>query len=38
MKQNGKKNIAIMGSTGSIGVQTLEIARANPERLQIEAL
>ncbi len=27
-----------MGSTGSIGVQTLEIARANPERLQIEAL
>lgn len=26
-----KKNIAILGSTGSIGTQTLEIVRANPD-------
>ncbi len=32
------KRIAIMGSTGSIGTQALEIARANPERLQVEVL
>ncbi len=31
------KNIAILGSTGSIGTQTLEVARANPE-LKVLAL
>ena len=31
------KKIAILGSTGSIGTQTLEIVRANPE-LQVVAL
>ena len=31
------KNIAILGSTGSIGTQTLEIVRANPE-LKVAAL
>ncbi len=31
------KNIAIMGSTGSIGTQTLEVVRANPE-LKVVAL
>ena len=25
------KNIAVLGSTGSIGTQTLEVAAANPE-------
>jgi 1-deoxy-D-xylulose-5-phosphate reductoisomerase len=33
-----KKRIAIMGSTGSIGTQALDIVRANPERLQVEVL
>ncbi|HXB12151.1 MAG TPA: 1-deoxy-D-xylulose-5-phosphate reductoisomerase [Bacteroidia bacterium] len=33
-----RKRIAIMGSTGSIGTQALEIVRANPERLQVEVL
>ncbi|MBQ8232722.1 MAG: 1-deoxy-D-xylulose-5-phosphate reductoisomerase [Lachnospiraceae bacterium] len=31
------KNIAVLGSTGSIGTQTLEIVRANPD-LQVVAL
>jgi 1-deoxy-D-xylulose-5-phosphate reductoisomerase len=33
-----KKKIAILGSTGSIGTQALEIARANPDKIQIEVL
>jgi 1-deoxy-D-xylulose-5-phosphate reductoisomerase len=32
-----RKKIAILGSTGSIGIQTLEIVRANPD-LQVVAL
>lgn len=32
------KRIAILGSTGSIGRQTIEVAQAYPERLQIVAL
>jgi len=32
------KNIAILGSTGSIGTQTLEIVRANPELFNVVAL
>lgn len=32
------KNIAVLGSTGSIGTQTLEVVRANPERLCVKAL
>lgn len=32
------KNIAVLGSTGSIGVSTLEIVRAFPERYRIVAL
>jgi 1-deoxy-D-xylulose-5-phosphate reductoisomerase len=38
MTQPAKKTVAIMGSTGSIGTQALEIVRANPERLQVEVL
>ena len=32
------KRIAILGSTGSIGVQTLEVIAANPERFEVETL
>ncbi|NLL72171.1 MAG: 1-deoxy-D-xylulose-5-phosphate reductoisomerase [Clostridiales bacterium] len=32
------KNIAILGSTGSIGLQTLEIAREHKEKINIRAL
>jgi 1-deoxy-D-xylulose-5-phosphate reductoisomerase len=32
------KRIAVLGSTGSIGQQTLEVARAFPEKLQVVAL
>lgn len=38
MEHGEKKNIALLGSTGSIGTQTLEIVRANPELLQVTAL
>jgi 1-deoxy-D-xylulose-5-phosphate reductoisomerase len=33
-----KKNIAVLGSTGSIGTQTLEVVRANPNAFSIEVL
>jgi len=33
-----KKNIAILGSTGSIGTQTLDVIRANPETFGVEVL
>jgi 1-deoxy-D-xylulose-5-phosphate reductoisomerase len=32
------RNIAILGSTGSIGVQALEVIKKNPERFQVETL
>ena len=32
------KHIAILGSTGSIGTQTLDVARNNPDELTIEVL
>lgn len=32
------KTIAVLGSTGSIGTQTLEVVRANPARIRIAAL
>ncbi len=32
------KNIAILGSTGSIGTQTLDIVRLHPNRLRVRAL
>ena len=34
----GIKRIAVLGSTGSIGQQTLEVVRAFPERLKVVAL
>ncbi|MCH5341068.1 MAG: 1-deoxy-D-xylulose-5-phosphate reductoisomerase [Acetatifactor sp.] len=36
-ERNGSKSIAILGSTGSIGTQTLEVVRNNPQ-LQVAAL
>jgi len=32
------KKLAVLGCTGSIGKQTLEVAAANPEKIQIKAL
>src|SRR5438477_11502731 len=34
----GKKKIAILGSTGSIGTQALEVIRANPDHFCAEIL
>lgn len=33
-----KKKIAILGSTGSIGTQTLDVVRNNPERFEVYAI
>jgi 1-deoxy-D-xylulose-5-phosphate reductoisomerase len=35
---SGKKNVAILGSTGSIGTQTLDVIQAHPENFQVEVL
>lgn len=37
-KQSAAKRVAILGSTGSIGVQALEVIAANPEALVVEVL
>ena len=37
-KMNEIKKIAILGSTGSIGTQALEIAREQKDRIQVEVL
>lgn len=36
--QQKKKNIAILGSTGSIGRQALEVIKTNPDRFEVVAL
>lgn len=33
-----KKHIAILGSTGSIGTQAIEVLQANPEKFELEVL
>jgi len=33
-----KRNIAILGSTGSIGTQALEVIKANPDHFAVEVL
>lgn len=38
MKQGQQRNIAILGSTGSIGTQALDVVRKNPELFGIEIL
>ena len=35
---NEKKNIAILGSTGSIGTQALDVIRANADKFAVEVL
>ncbi len=35
---NNKKHIAILGSTGSIGTQALEVVRGHPQHFQVEVL
>lgn len=36
--QDCRKNIVVLGSTGSIGTQTLDVVRRNPEKLNVVAL
>lgn len=38
MDRKLKKNIAILGSTGSIGVQALQVIKRHPENFQVEVL
>jgi len=38
MSEINKKRIAIFGSTGSIGTQTLEVISANPDLFEVEIL
>ncbi len=38
MKDTGKRHVAILGSTGSIGTQALEVIRANRDRFEVEVL
>ena len=33
-----RKKISILGSTGSIGTQTLDVVAAHPERFEVRAL
>src|SRR5947207_9229861 len=35
---NGMKNIAILGSTGSIGQSALDVVRAHPDKLRVVGL
>ncbi|MFC7573364.1 hypothetical protein ACFQX8_13660 [Klenkia terrae] len=32
------RTVTVLGSTGSIGTQAIEVARANPDRLRITGL
>ena len=36
--QTGKRRIVVLGSTGSIGVQTLDVVRRHPDKLEIVGL
>ncbi|MFY0606217.1 MAG: 1-deoxy-D-xylulose-5-phosphate reductoisomerase [Cyclobacteriaceae bacterium] len=38
MTEEGKKGIAILGSTGSIGTQTLEVVDQHPDKFTVEVL
>ena len=38
MSDHGVRRIAVLGSTGSIGTQTLDVARRHPDKLQVVAL
>lgn len=38
MTESKKRHIAILGSTGSIGTQAVEVIRAHPDQFQVEVL
>jgi len=38
LEKNSRRNIAILGSTGSIGTQALEVIKSNPEFFEVEVL
>jgi len=38
MEEDKKRHIAILGSTGSIGTQALEVVDANPDQFEVEVL
>ena len=38
MEKNDKKRIALLGSTGSIGTQTLEVISEQPDHFEVEVL
>lgn len=38
MSENKRRRIAVLGSTGSIGTQTLDVVRRHPDKLKIVAL
>lgn len=38
MKEDNKRHIAILGSTGSIGTQSLQVIRENPDKFVVEVL
>ncbi|MBQ5539831.1 MAG: 1-deoxy-D-xylulose-5-phosphate reductoisomerase, partial [Bacteroidales bacterium] len=38
MEENSKRRIAVLGSTGSIGTQTLDVIRRNPDKFCAEIL
>ncbi len=38
MKEDNKRHIAILGSTGSIGTQALQVIRENPDKFVVEVL
>jgi 1-deoxy-D-xylulose-5-phosphate reductoisomerase len=35
---SGKKRVALLGSTGSIGIQTLEVIKSQPQHFEVEVL
>ncbi len=38
MTKNGVKSVTVLGSTGSVGTQTIELLMANPDLYQVRAL
>ena len=38
MTRRAPRDIAVLGSTGSIGTQALDLVRANPDRFRVVAL
>ena len=37
-RTRARRRVAVLGSTGSIGVQTLDVARRHPDRIEVVAL